>query len=181
MWPRNTATTTGDSESIKRLEPAHEIMALFVLRKLILQTRMCSHPVGPDIWCLVGPFGYFHTSCVQTAKALARQCGSRLGLRLSPVWLSTIISLAGSNDVVPFYYVILGNVASNYSIKPRNRQVTVTHTPNSERNIHNLYELYSNVKGLKGGELIMSHVGVTDTKQGQNVDDSVQKYTNLLE
>ena len=27
----------------------------------------------------------------------------------------------------------------------------------------------------------MSHVGVTDTKQGQNVDDSVQKYTNLLE
>ena len=30
-------------------EPAHEIMALFVLRKLILQTRMRSHPVGLDI------------------------------------------------------------------------------------------------------------------------------------
>ena len=27
-------------------EPAHEIMVLFVLRKLILQTRMRSHPVG---------------------------------------------------------------------------------------------------------------------------------------
>ena len=27
-------------------EPAHEIMALFVLRKLILQTRICGHPVG---------------------------------------------------------------------------------------------------------------------------------------
>ena len=27
-------------------EPSHEIMALFVLRKLILQTRMRSHPMG---------------------------------------------------------------------------------------------------------------------------------------
>ena len=30
-------------------EPAHEIMALGVLRKLILQTRMRSHPVGLDV------------------------------------------------------------------------------------------------------------------------------------
>ena len=37
-------------------EPAHEIMALFVLHKLILQTRMRSHPVGLDVWFLVGPF-----------------------------------------------------------------------------------------------------------------------------
>ena len=27
-------------------EPSHEVIALFVLRKLILQTRMRSHPVG---------------------------------------------------------------------------------------------------------------------------------------
>ena len=33
----------------KRNEPAHEIMALFVIRKLILQTRMRSHPVGLDV------------------------------------------------------------------------------------------------------------------------------------
>ena len=32
--------------------PSHEIMALFVLRKLILQTRMRSHPVGLDVWFL---------------------------------------------------------------------------------------------------------------------------------
>ena len=38
-------------------------MALFVLRKLILQTRMRSHPVGLIIWFLVGPFVYFHTLC----------------------------------------------------------------------------------------------------------------------
>ena len=30
-------------------EPAHEITAHFVLRKLILQTRMRSHPVGLDV------------------------------------------------------------------------------------------------------------------------------------
>ena len=33
----------------ERIEPEHEIMALFVLRKLILQTRMRSHPVGLDV------------------------------------------------------------------------------------------------------------------------------------
>ena len=36
-------------------EPAHEIMARFVLRKLILQTRMSSDPVGLDVRLLVGP------------------------------------------------------------------------------------------------------------------------------
>ena len=30
-------------------EPAHEIMALFVLRKLIFQTRMRSHPVELNV------------------------------------------------------------------------------------------------------------------------------------
>ena len=33
----------------KAFEPSHEIMALFVLRKPILQTRMCSHPVWLDV------------------------------------------------------------------------------------------------------------------------------------
>ena len=37
-------------------EPSHEIMANFVLRKLILQTRMRSHPVWLDVWFFVGPF-----------------------------------------------------------------------------------------------------------------------------
>ena len=31
------------------LEPTHEIMVLFVLRKLIFQTRMRNHPVGLDV------------------------------------------------------------------------------------------------------------------------------------
>ena len=33
---------------------------------------MRSHPVGLDVWCLVGPYVCFHTLCVQTAKALAQ-------------------------------------------------------------------------------------------------------------
>ena len=37
------------------IKPAHEIMALFVLCKLILQTRMRSHLVVLDVWPLVGP------------------------------------------------------------------------------------------------------------------------------
>ena len=56
----------------KRIQPCHEIIVLFILRKLILHMRMCSHPVGLDVWCLDGPFVNFHTSCVRTAKALAR-------------------------------------------------------------------------------------------------------------
>ena len=56
-------------------EPEHEIMVLFVLRKLILQMRMRSHLVGLDVWFLVRTFVYFHTSCVRTSKALARLRG----------------------------------------------------------------------------------------------------------
>ena len=41
-------------------------MALFVLRKLILQTCMHSHPVGLDVWFLIGPFVYFHTLCANS-------------------------------------------------------------------------------------------------------------------
>ena len=80
-------------------EPAHEIMALFVLSKLILQTRMRGHPVGLDVWFLVGPFVYIHTSCVRTAKALVRlcRCAGSPEPSLVTCVISTIISWAGSN------------------------------------------------------------------------------------
>ena len=58
---------------------------------LSLQTRMHNHPVGLDVWFLVGHFVYFHTSCVRTAKALARLRGY-----LIAYVISTIISWAGS-------------------------------------------------------------------------------------
>ena len=73
-------------------------MALFFLRKLILQTHMHSHPVGLDVWYLVGSFVYFHTSCVRTAKALARlrECAGSPEPSLVAYVISTIISSAGS-------------------------------------------------------------------------------------
>ena len=80
-------------------EPCHEIMVLFIIRKLILQTCMHSHPVGLDVWFLVGPYVYFHTSCVRTVKALARLRGCP-GLpepSLVAYVVSTIISWAGPN------------------------------------------------------------------------------------
>ena len=49
-------------------QPTHEIMALIALRKLSLQTRMRSKPLGLHILFLVRPFIYFHTLCVRTAK-----------------------------------------------------------------------------------------------------------------
>ena len=90
------------------IEAAHEIMALFVLRKLILQTRMCSHPVGLDVWFFVGSFVYFPTPCVQTAKALARLCRCA-GLpepSLVAYVVSTIISWADSINCLPYIFAI---------------------------------------------------------------------------
>ena len=87
-------------------EPAHEIIELFVLRELILQTCMCSHPVGLDVWILVGPFVCFHISCVWTAKALVRLrgCAGLPEPSLVAYVISTIISWAGS---IVFFYAYL--------------------------------------------------------------------------
>ena len=80
-------------------EPSHGGMVLFVLRKVIFQTRMRSHPMGLDVWFSVGPFVYFPTSCARTAKALARLHGiaGSPGPSLVAYVISTIISWAGSN------------------------------------------------------------------------------------
>ena len=87
------------SESL--CEPSHEIMALLALHKLILQTRMCNHPVKLDVWFLVGVFVYFHTPCVRTPRALVRlreSAGSPEPSLVTYV-ISTIVSWAGSNRI----------------------------------------------------------------------------------
>ena len=78
----------------RTFEPSHEIMALFGLRKLILQTRMRSLPVGLDVRSLVGPFIYFDTPCVRTAMALAslRGCAGSPKPSLVAYVIRTIIS-----------------------------------------------------------------------------------------
>ena len=82
----------------RKIEPSREIMVLFVLRKLVLQTCMRSHPVGIDVWFLAVPFIYFLTSCVRTAKALVRLggCAGSPEPSLVAYVISTIISWAGS-------------------------------------------------------------------------------------
>ena len=82
-------------------------MALFVLCKLILQTHMRSHPVRLDAWCLVGPFVYFHTSCVRTAKALVRPDPTpfsitvRMHIRMGLNFLSSSGQLQPGMDLQP--------------------------------------------------------------------------------
>ena len=77
-------------------EPSHEIMVLFVLCKLILQTYMYSHPTGIDTWFFGWPFVYFQTLCVRTAKALVRlrRCADSLELSLVTYVISNRISWA---------------------------------------------------------------------------------------
>ena len=85
---------------------------------------MHNHPVGLDVWFFVWPFVYFYTSCVQTAKALARLlgCAGSPEPSLDIYVLSTIISWAGSNYL--------------FTYRPE-------HMPND----------YKNLSGLWGAEL----------------------------
>ena len=90
---RKTSKTL-DTQKNAVIEPSHEVMVLFLLRKLVLQIRICSHPVGLDVWFLVGPFVDFHISCVRTAKALPRLrgCAGSPEPSLVAYVISTIIS-----------------------------------------------------------------------------------------
>ena len=86
---------------LKRFHQGKIKWASFVLCKWFLQTRMCSHPVGLDVWFLVGPFFYCHTSCVRTAKAQVRLrgCAGSLEPSLVTYVISTIILCTGSFPV----------------------------------------------------------------------------------
>ena len=87
-------------------EPAHEIMVLFVLHKFILQTCMHSHPMGLDVWFLVGLFTYFHISCVQTATALVRlrRCADLPEPSLVAYEISTMIWLIFIQNLLLYEY-----------------------------------------------------------------------------
>ena len=62
---------------------------------------MCRHPVVLDVWFFIGPFVYFHTLCVRTAKALARLrgCAGSPEPSLVAYAIITITSWAGSTDL----------------------------------------------------------------------------------
>ena len=106
-WCRRWAAILHSGITWMSFEPPHEIMVLFVLRKLILQTRMRSHLVGLDIRFLVITFVYCHTLCVRTITALARlrECAGSPEPSLVAYVTSTIISGAGS--IHCFWFMIL--------------------------------------------------------------------------
>ena len=95
-------------------EPTNEMLALFVLRKFIPQICMRSHPAGLGVWFLVWPFVYFHSSCVQTAKALARLrgCAGSPEPSLVAYAVSTITSWAGSNKKTTALFQFHGKLVS---------------------------------------------------------------------
>ena len=104
-------------------------MVLFVLRKPMLHTRMHSHLMGLDVWLLVGPFVYFHTLCVWTAKALTRLRVSAGSPEPSLVAyaISTIISWA---DVYTFCIYLKMNSESYDRFSEINFQNSTTQSKN---------------------------------------------------
>ena len=81
-------------------------MVLFILRKLILQTRLRSHPVVLTVWFLVGSFVYFPYVMCANNERLWWDCAHAQALRaVSPdpslvaYVISTIITWAGSHCV----------------------------------------------------------------------------------
>ena len=102
-------------------KPSHEIVVLSVLRKLILQRYMCSHPVGLDVWFLVGPFIYFHTSVCEQQRlwwdcmhARLRGCAGSPEPSLVAYVISTTISWAVSNVHVQGQKCLLNHLRSNF-------------------------------------------------------------------
>ena len=90
---------------MKTNKPAHEITALFALSKLI---RL-------DVWFLVSPFTYFHTSCERTAKALARLRGCAGSPE--PSLVANLVSTTGSNAVNFWSYtLVLQKVDLKFSV-----------------------------------------------------------------
>ena len=108
VWVASSAHRSNDrplpqqrADEMNYMGQLMRFLALFVLRKFILQTRMCRHPAGLDVWSLVGPFVYCYTLCVRTSKALARLrgCAGSPEPLLVAHAIRTIISWAGSNYV----------------------------------------------------------------------------------
>ena len=79
------------SEKGWTIELSHEIIVLFMLHKLFLQTRMRSHPKGLDVWFLVDPSS---TSILYMCKhwKLWRDCAGSSEPSLVAYVISTIIS-----------------------------------------------------------------------------------------
>ena len=153
------------NDNQRTIEPFHEIMALFVLRKLILQTRMRSHPVGLGVWCLVGLFVYFHASCVRTAKALVRLRGwaGSPDPPLVACVISTIISWAGSifyhslkTHLIGTVYVVKSPLLGDSNEYPQYIDLMRKIIRTISANYHQILTLSVSLVSLKRHKLLLS-------------------------
>ena len=95
--------------------PSHIFFALSHVMRLwyflssvntfIFQTRSHSHPMEPDVRFLVGPFFYFRTSCVRTAKGLTRlrKCAGSP----EPLLVAFVISISWAGSI---YFSFFNNI-----------------------------------------------------------------------
>ena len=81
--PCHTAQILESLQQFSLNVPCHEITARFVLCKF----QMRNHPVGLDVWFLVGPFVYFHIYVCKQQR-LWRDCADEacLSLLWTPMW-----------------------------------------------------------------------------------------------
>ena len=97
---------TKDTHREKRKWANSWDMALFLLRKLNLQTGILSHPSTARCLIFCRTLCLFHTLCVRTAKALARLrgCTGSPEPSLIAYVIRTMISWAGSNSFFFFFW-----------------------------------------------------------------------------
>ena len=103
------------------------------LRKLSLQTCLCSHPVGLDLWFLVVLFVYFHTLCKRTEKALVRLFECTGSPEPSPVACDnyhTLMSWLKSNLNKTIKTVLKNTTRTKLVLKKK------TETENSDEPVH---------------------------------------------
>ena len=148
-------------------------MALFILHKLILQTRMCSHPVGLEVYFLVWLFVYFHISYVRTAKALVRlcECAGLPEPSLVAYVISAIISWAGSIMMVD--KSLIGCLYFNHLVR-------VIHVPGSAARIPSRdYMMLSMYAFLFSSSLFWPVLGIIHTLQISSLESPVWHWVQL--
>ena len=91
------------------IEPRHEIMALFILRKLILQMRMRSHPVRPDVWFFCRTLCLLPYFMCANSEGSGTDAPARLSLWWSPNLVRWLNYMSPVKRICVFEHSIMTN------------------------------------------------------------------------
>ena len=141
--------------------------------------RMHSHPVRLDVWLLVAPFVYFHTSSVRTAKALVGLRGYAGSPEPSLVTyvISTIISWAGSFYVIMTHQVYVSSPELQcywWDLSPETTDTPLVNERYSRKTSSRCPKSPPQHTCLRGYQQCISWPGVVcgrDTRIGPGADD----------